>query len=472
MASMEVALRWFEIYWATCLLGKRVPAPLFDELSGFAAASGRFIEGRLSTHSSSGNHLILEAVGLHWIGIALAPSLEGRRWVDLARAILWREIPRQINDDGSSVEQSFWYLGFVVDALLHYLLLEDRAVVPENVIARVRKALDFIDGLIQGDGTFPDFGDRDDGVVFRDGSDYGQTHFPGLLAAGRALLRDPPSRFAKRLGRHRQQFWGLASQSDANDDSLGTTCSVVPEPRVATYSQGGMTLLHWGKLRALFRHAPLGLPPMYGHGHADALSVLLWWGSSPLIIDLGSGQYNGDQSVRNYFRSTIAHNTVELAGESQARILGPFLWEKTYSTVLEGSGQEPEPWAAASHDGYRRIAALVHRREVRLTSGSDVQIVDSFHGTGQERSRTAFHFPRGSEVDISGPSAQVNVGGVKLTFRFPQDHWLEVYEGSASPFLGWRSTIYGQWEPTPALLAVGEAKGGTEGRITITIAEG
>jgi hypothetical protein len=41
----------------------------------------------------------------------------------------------------------------------------------------------------------------------------------------------------------------------------------------------------------------------------------------PVLIDLGSGQYNGNQDIRNFFRSTIAHNTVEIGEESQAKIV-------------------------------------------------------------------------------------------------------------------------------------------------------
>jgi hypothetical protein len=464
LTSMEVALRWFEIYWAVCLLRDRVPGPLLHELSGLAAASGKFIEDRLSTHSSTGNHLILEAVGLQWVGVSLSSSREGRRWVALAREILWREIPRQINADGSSVEQSFWYLGFVVDALLHYLLLENRAAVPENVRARVLKAIDFLDGLMQDDGTFPDFGDRDDGVVFRDGSEYGQTHLPGLIAAGRVLLGKSPGRTANRLGGRRLSFWGLASRENGE--------KVDPEPqgpRMVTYSQCGMTLLEWGKLRILFRHAPLGLLPMSGHGHADALSVLLWWGRIPILIDVGSGQYNGSQVVRNYFRSTIAHNTVELAGQNQARILGPFLWGAPYRVVLEGASCEKRPWAAAHHDGYRAVSGLIHRRQVELLSPRELRIRDSYRGGGRAASRTAFHFPRGTKLGVQGDQVSVETGSIRLVIRLEGGMATEVHQGSTEPFLGWRSPLYAHWESIPTLVVRGEAKESREHDSLITV---
>lgn len=72
--------------------------------------------------------------------------------------------------------------------------------------------------------------------------------------------------------------------------------------------------MKWSKGRLLFRHAQLGLEPTYGHGHADALSILFYWDNTPVLIDLGSGQYNGNQAIRNFFRSTTAHNTIEIGG--------------------------------------------------------------------------------------------------------------------------------------------------------------
>jgi hypothetical protein len=178
IASMEVALRWISIYRAICLFKKPLETALRAKLIGLALSSGKFIERRLSTHSSAGNHLIVESVGLFWIAKALAGSPIGRRWKKKARTILWKEIVNQIHPDGSSKEQSFWYLGFVLDAVLNYYQLEERAAIPDEVWARVGRALSFIKELMLPDGSYPDFGDRDDGYVFRLNSHYDQSPFP------------------------------------------------------------------------------------------------------------------------------------------------------------------------------------------------------------------------------------------------------------------------------------------------------
>ena len=101
LASMEVALRWLSIYWAICLFKQPLEKDLELDLAGLALSSGKFIESRLSTHSSAGNHLIVEAVGLFWIGKALEGSRIGNQWIDNSRHILEEQVPLQINPDGS-----------------------------------------------------------------------------------------------------------------------------------------------------------------------------------------------------------------------------------------------------------------------------------------------------------------------------------------------------------------------------------
>jgi len=181
IASMEVALRWFSIYWAVCLFKQPLETSFQRSLTGLAIASGKFIESRLSTYSSAGNHLIVEAVGLFWLGKAMENHELGTRWINKSREILWEQICRQIHPDGTNQEQSFWYLGFVLDAIFHYFLLEEREMIPATVLERIEKVLEFVNDVTLKDGCFPDYGDRDDGFVFRLNAGYEESPFKGLL---------------------------------------------------------------------------------------------------------------------------------------------------------------------------------------------------------------------------------------------------------------------------------------------------
>lgn len=475
-AAMEVALRWLSVYWAVCLFDQPLDKSLKDSVTGLAVASGQFIESRLSTHSSAGNHLIVEAVGLFWIGKALENSRYGVRWMTRARTILWEQICRQLNPDGANQEQSFWYLGFVIDALFHYVLLEDRSEIPAQVWERIEKSLEFMNDLVLPDGSFPDYGDRDDGFAFRMGSSYGESPFPGLLNIGSVFFNRPEWRRDTCEGNKRLAFWtGRRFDNVAiSNKTLGS--SGCPDyPIVKEYKDGGMTLMLWGHGRLLFRHAPLGLASTFGHGHADALSVLFYWKNTPVLVDLGSGQYNGDQSIRNYFRSTIAHNTVEIGGENQSRILGPFMWDKSYNATMNDARAKVDVssicCAEASHDGYLDEFSVIHTRRVSWLKPNNLVICDSFTGRDGVGLRGAFHLGCSHSVVQKGNTIEAQYDEFSISFVFPTNLSVKTYNGSNEPFIGWKSTVYGNWTPIDSIVFTGVTQESSSFRIELVITE-
>lgn len=448
VSSMEVAIRWFSIYWTISILKELIERELLQDFTGLAMVSGRFIENHLSTHSSAGNHLILESVGLFWIGKALEKHRIGSRWAEKGRRLLWEQILAQINPDGSNKEQSFWYLGFVLDAIFHYLLLEDRAIIPQPVLKRCEMMLEFINKLIAPNGAFPDYGDRDDGYVFRIDDNYDTPRFLQLLALGSHFFQRPE--WFRDGGSQRRilAFWtGKAFQkNDMVPTQYLSETSDAGKKFLKTFSHGGITLLKQNETEVLFRHAKLGFGNTAGHGHADALSILMAFRKTPILIDLGSGQYNGDRDIRNYFRSTIAHNTVMVNNESQAKTLGPFLWDKFYNVETMSSAVEPTLYVEASHDGYLRRYGIIHSRKIELVEPTTLNIHDTFSGPGDISIDGAFHMGACKSVVINRNVAHADFGSFAALISFPDAFRLWTLSGSLSPFAGWRSAVYGRWE--------------------------
>jgi hypothetical protein len=56
----------------------------------------------------------------------------------------------------------------------------------------------------------------------------------------------------------------------------------------------------------------------------DALSLEVRHDGVDIVADPGTYCYHGEPAWREWFRSTAAHNTVEMAGVSQAESGGPF----------------------------------------------------------------------------------------------------------------------------------------------------
>ena len=453
LSSMEVALRWVSIYRAVCLFKKSPRPSLLQSLAGLAVASGRFIESRLSTHSSAGNHLIVEAVGLFWIGKAFQEEEIGRKWLKKARDILWKHSLIQLNPDGTSQEQSFWYLGFVLDALFHYLLLEDNKVIPKQVLDRIQKATEFVHEMISLDGSFPDYGDRDDGFVFRVNGTYKESPFPSLLGIGAFFFNRPDWFRDCHYANKRFEFWtGKKPSYPYGIETSSSQLVFFDKPQLRTYSDGGMTLMKWSKGRLLFRHSPLGMGKTCGHGHADALSVLFYWNNVPVLIDLGSGQYNGDQKIRDFFRSTIAHNTVEIGGENQAKSIGPFMWEKSYETCLTKAERTPSFFAEAYHTGYKNRFGIIHKRKCEWIAPYHMAIHDDFSGPGGLTCRGAFHLGNCGSVTNKENRVEADFNNFVFSIVFAPDFTVEVFHGSKHPFMGWRSTTYGAWEPIHSIV--------------------
>ncbi len=450
VASMEVALRWISIYRSVCLMDRLLDQPLVKAVTGLAVASGKYILSRLSTHSSAGNHLIVESVGLFWAGKALGDDPLGKRWRRIAREILWREVLAQISSDGTGKEQSFWYLGFVVDAVFHYILLEDRSRIPAAFWSRIERALDFISLLVLSDKDYPDFGDRDDGYVFRADVNYHENFFRGLLDAGSYYFARPEWNRCRRGQANRIKFWVSANLDDMKIARKPTNSKGViqSDPFLKTFPQGGMTLMKWGELQMLFRHAPLGLGNTCGHGHADALSLLLSFQNTPVLIDLGSGQYNGDQQIRNFFRSTAAHNTIELEGQNQAQITGPFLWKESYCAKLVDARNGSGMMAEGFHDGYTGSFQTIHQRRVVWLSPTEIEVMDSLAGPGGSLMKGFFHLGACENVTIKQNELVAAFPDFMFSIVFPECFRIELFRGSQSPFMGWRSGRYGNWNPT------------------------
>src|SRR5439155_25503326 len=96
------------------------------------------------------------------------------------------------------------------------------------------------------------------------------------------------------------------------------------------FREGGYCVMRSGwedtAHQLIFDAGPLGCPLSGGHGHADLLSVQCAVFGEPCLVDPGTYSYSGDAAGRDFFRGTVAHSTVVVDGEPQARPAGPFQW--------------------------------------------------------------------------------------------------------------------------------------------------
>jgi hypothetical protein len=216
-------------------------------------------------------------------------------------------------------------------------------------------------------------------------------------------------------------------------------------------------------------HGPHGFLSIAAHAHADALSVELRAGGVEILVDPGTYTYQGEAAWRAYFRSTVAHNCLELGGENQSVSGGPFLWLKSArSELISATGLESGPeavWCAA-HDGYSRLTPNVrHQRTVRLIRGTGRFLIEDFvQSAGKHEGRLAFHLGPEVECYLDGGVAQLSwdtdTGHRRATMRLPEELTWSAVKGQSEPPLGWYSPCFGGKIPTTTLIGAGTIPGG------------
>jgi hypothetical protein len=325
--------------------------------------------------------------------------------------------------------------------------------------------VDALAAMVDRRGRPPRQGDEDGAFgLLVDGARFDR--WRSLLATGDAVFG-------------RAQWWPrLPASGDLRSALLALrTGRRVVGGRLATrtnfFVEGGMVLLRdidprEDEVWCRCDHGPLGFLATAAHGHADALSIELRAGGVDIFSDPGTYCYHDEGGWRAYFRSTRAHNTLEIDAVDQCRSGGPFLWLHHPRSILERvSGLDAGTTAewAASHDGYGRLLPpATHRREVHFDRRARrLEIVDRLFGTGRHQARLSFHLgPRiGCRLDGTVAYLEWLDDGRRCdaVLRLPNELRWQLHKGETEPVLGWYSAGFGLREPSLVLVGQGMLAG-------------
>ena len=208
---------------------------------------------------------------------------------------------------------------------------------------------------------------------------------------------------------------------------------------------------------------PLGFLSIAAHGHADALAIEVRHDGVEILVDPGTYCYHGEPEWRSYFRSTRAHNTLELDRTSQAVEGGPFLWSSAVPTELVEVDLDSQvtSWTAR-HSGYDRLSGSpVHERTVRLHRLSRrIQVFDQVRrGEGHEV-RLFFHLGPTVALELDGSRAGLVWNGrdgtrQRASLALPTALQWSEHHGETDPVLGWYSPRFGVRQPISTLVGTG-----------------
>jgi hypothetical protein len=464
-SGIEIGIRLISLAWIRRLLDDWPGAPGLFEHDELAVRQIRWHQQYLaafrSRGSSANNHVIAEAAGQLVASCAFPWFAESTRWRQKSARLLEDELARNTFPSGIGRELASDYQCFITELGLLAGVEAEESDRPLNAATwqRLCAMTDSAAALADERLRPPRQGDDDEGrALLLDAPDLGR--WPLLLSLGEVIFG--------RLS------WWPPTQASASSSIIGAMIRVRrdvagrPAQRPSRFADSGTTLLRSaeGQTPEIWCRCdggPHGFLSIAAHAHADALSVEVRYGGVDILADPGTYCYHGEPEWRSYFRSTIAHNTVELGGRSQSSDGGPFLWlshANAREIDVRDDGESAE-WTA-EHDGYISLDPPArHRRTVRLDRASrTLDIIDEIDGGGHEI-RLAFHLGPDVQAELNETSAVLSWPGATTPgagrLELPRALAWSVHQGETDPILGWYSGSFGRRVPAVTLLGRGRS---------------
>lgn len=428
-SNLEVAFRAVAWLWAFHFFraSPHITPALFTRALKFLFLHARHLETYLSTYFSPNTHLTGEALGLYYLGTLLPEFKHASRWRAIGRQVFLDTMARHVQADGVYFEHASYYHRYTADFCLHFHILAELNgdAPPQDFQARTMLLLDHLMHVTKPDGATPRYGD-DDGGRFVALDESALTDFRTTLRTGASLFKRADYKHVAELGADdtlagvEETAWLLGANGVAALDNLDA------RPPVETshaFTTSGYCVMRdaWTK-DANYMLFDGGAHGTKGgaHAHADALSFELAAHGRTMLVDPGTYTYTKSPDLRDLFRTTAAHNTLTIDGESSSvPAASAFAWQHSADGSLEKwiAGKRFD-LAQATHDGYLRLKPFParHTRRVLFLKNDYWILRDTIETTGAHAYDLHFHFaancnPELEEIreDKSGEESLGNV---------------------------------------------------------------
>jgi len=279
-----------------------------------------------------GNHLFENYTALAIAG-CIVKGPHSNNWLDVAEGGLKKELPRQTLDHGEHFERSPMYHCQILGNVLKIAIMSEKCRPRLSAFCTEYAArfLEFVESICHSDGEIPLLGD--------------------------SCFHEAPSMDGLRK---LASFVGVESKSN-----------------LTTFSQAGPYWIYRENCSSesdffLFDRGPVAPDELPAHGHCDLLNLEASVGGNRWIVDSGNYFYESG-SMRQYCRSSVAHNVLTIDGQNQCDIYSKFRMGRRGRIKECESGNSGEfDWAKATHDGYRsigisrveRLIAISHKKKV------------------------------------------------------------------------------------------------------------
>lgn len=364
-ACYPIALRlpnWIEIYTL-----------LYEEMKRDSVFEEALIKSLFEQYTYLLNHLEKHLLANHYFedlkALIIASTFFGDEAVQKkASAELLKQCEEQILNDGMHYERSPMY---------QKIILED--------LIRVEVALE---------------------AVHKANETIRQSIFKMLNAA--AMLESGLDRLPLFNDCGKNVSKSLEALVNAAENHLG----IKPEKKTCL-PNGGFYAYELGKEKEWKLVIDAGQPgPDYspGHSHCEMMSFELFHQGKPVLVNCGTYAYQCQQ--RKFFKSTKAHNTVQVTGAEQSECWSSFRMARR-SRIRDVSAEERK--IVICMTDYKKH---VLKRTISVQTDS-LEIVDESNGESLE---SYLHFADKSDI----PMLHVRKGGIKrLTFPYAEEFGLQ-----------------------------------------------
>ncbi len=364
-----------------------------DEILKSLYMQAAYLYRHLEAHHR-GNHLLENARALLFAGNFFHEQGEADKWLAKGLQIYRRETPLQVLSDGGYFERSPMYHALMLEGYLDILnILPPTHSDRELFVDTAKRMSDFLLSVTKPDGEI---------ALFNDST--------REIAPPTAALPD----YTKRLLDY--------------DAAKG---SAFPESGYFVHDSDSVYLIIDGGV--------LGADFLLAHAHADIFSFELSIAGKAFIVDSGVYEYQAGE-MRDYGRSTAAHNTVCIDGLSQAECWGSFRVARRYPprqvAFDKGNGKSR---FQGQFDGYAKLIGdnLVHHRRITCDEESrEIVIADEVTGFGKHRVESRLHLHPEVKVEHQGKQVILERDGVPCTIDVDAPQTLKIEDGWYCPEFG------------------------------------
>jgi len=335
------------------------------------------------------NHYLENARALIFAGLYFGQLGESKNWFQKGLSIIKEQLPTQVLEDGGYFEKSMMYHAIILEGFLDLInILPESESLRTQLIKSSEKMLKFLVASTHPDGNIALFNDSTEEFAPPTEKIINYAAKLGLYPVTKSFQS---TNFTRRGGQSINHSFNYSSIQSSNHSFF------------QSFPQTGFHIYKDEQIYLIIDAGSIGPDNIPAHSHADIFSYELSLLNEKMIVDSGVYEYETGE-MRNYARSTKAHNTLTIDGKDQAEYWGSFRVARRYSPkniICEENNNAIV--ISAEFDGYSKLIgnSLNHKRVFNIQKKNKiVEIIDTVSGKGNHLSESRIHLHPLCTVDI------------------------------------------------------------------------